>query len=88
MRPLSNYDQDSLFSSGFDFNWPVIKAHAGRATVFQSDNDPYVSQGNGEELARQLGVEMSFVPGAGHFNTESGYTEFEGLVGVVKISNN
>lgn len=35
---------------------------------------------NGEELARQLGVELSFVPNAGHFNKTAGYTEFPQLL--------
>ena len=77
VRPLSNYDRDSEFSQGFEFDWAKIRQNAGRVIVFHSDNDPYVSLSNGQELARELGVELTFVPGAGHFSTRTGgYTEF------------
>lgn len=87
VRPIKNYDADSAFAAGFDFDWPSIRTHAGRATVFHSDNDPYVSLGNGQELARQLGVELTMVPGAGHFNASAGYTEFPQLVEAVDKNN-
>jgi len=77
--PIANYDRDSKFS-GFDFDWEKIKKNAGIATVFQSDNDPYVGLGNGEELAWKLDVELSFVAGAGHFNKPAGYVEFPTLL--------
>lgn len=78
IRPIANYDRDNSFS-GFEFNWDRIKENMGSATVFQSDTDPYVGLGNGEELAKHLGVELSFVPNAGHFNAKAGYLEFEEL---------
>ncbi len=78
VKPILNYDRDSAFS-GFSFNWPAIKAKANNFIVFQSDNDPYVSLGNGEQLAKELSVELSFVPNAGHFNAKAGYTKFEAL---------
>ena len=77
--PIANYDRDTSFS-GFDFNWENITANAGTSIVFQSDNDPYVGLGNGEELAKHLGVNLSFVPNAGHFNKTAGYLEFQDLL--------
>ncbi len=79
VRPILNYDRDSAFS-GFDFAWEEIAKKADHFIVFQSDDDPYVSLGNGEELATQLGAELSFVPNAGHFNEKAGYTEFSQLL--------
>lgn len=79
VQPIKNYDRDSSFS-GFDFNWQKIKANAGSSTVFQSDDDPYVGLKNGEKLAEELGVQLSFVPNAGHFNAKAGYTEFPVLL--------
>lgn len=76
--PIANYDRDNAFS-GFDFDWDVIKKKAQHFAVFQSDNDPYVGLDNGKELAKNLGVELSFVPNAGHFNKKAGYTKFEAL---------
>ena len=34
---------------------------------------------NGKELAKNLGVELSFVPNSGHFNKKAGYIKFEQL---------
>lgn len=75
VRPILNYDRDNSFS-GFDFDWDTIKSHAKDFIVYQSDDDPYVGLDNGKELARHLGIELSFIPNAGHFNQKAGYTEF------------
>ncbi|MBI5391273.1 alpha/beta hydrolase [Candidatus Woesearchaeota archaeon] len=83
VRPILNYDRDSSFS-GFSFDWKKIVKSAKHFDVFQSDDDPYVSLGNGEELAKQLGVELTFVPHAGHFNAKAGYTTFPLLLERVK----
>ena len=79
VRPILNYDRDSSFS-GFNFDWPIIKSKSKNFVVFQSDDDPYVSLGNGKELARELGIELSFIPNAGHFNKKAGYTKFDELL--------
>lgn len=78
VNPILNYDRDSSFS-GFDFDWQKIKINAKHFDVFQSDNDPYVSLGNGEQLAKELGVELTFIPNAGHFNKKAGYLSFPEL---------
>jgi predicted alpha/beta hydrolase family esterase len=83
IRPILNYDRDNSFS-GFHFDWPKIKASAGHFTVFQSDTDPYVSLGNGEQLAKEFGVELTFIPNAGHFNKKAGYTRFEVLLNKIE----
>jgi len=79
VKPITYYDRDVAFC-GFDFNWNKIKKNAERFVVFQSDNDPYVGLANGEKLANELGVELNFVPNAGHFNAKAGYTEFPALL--------
>ena len=79
INPILNYDRDSKFS-GYNFNWEKIRSNAKNFVVFHSDNDPYVGLENGKELARRLGVELSFIPGAGHFNAKSGYFKFEKLL--------
>ncbi len=83
IRPLLNYDRDSSFS-GFSFDWQKIKSNAASFIVFHSDDDPFVSLGNGQELAKNLGIELSFVPNAGHFNKKAGYTEFPQLLEKLK----
>ena len=82
VRPIQNWDSDEKFS-GFDFNWDKIKRNARDFVVYHSDTDPYVGLGNGEKLAKELGVDLTFIPNAGHFNARAGYTEFEHLLGEV-----
>src|SRR3989344_7908323 len=83
VRPILNYDRDSSFS-GFSFDWKSILKKANHVEVFQSDNDPYVSLGNGEQLAKNLKVTLNFVPNAGHFNARAGYTRFDLLLEKLK----
>ena len=78
VKPILNYDRDSSFT-GFTFDWENIKSKAKYFEVFHSDNDPYVS------LAKNLGVELTFIPNAGHFNKKSGYLSFPQLL--EKIEN-
>ena len=80
---VKNFERDSAFA-GFEFDWNKIKANAGRFIVYQSDNDPYVGLENGEQLARNLGGELSFIPNAGHFNKAAGYTEFPDLLAKIE----
>ena len=82
-KPILYFDSDEKFS-GFEFDWEKIRKGAGQFSVYHSDNDPYVSLGNGEELARQLGVDLTFIPNAGHINAESGYTKFLKLLEDIK----
>lgn len=81
VKPILNYDRDKAFS-GFSFDWDEIKNKAKHFVVYQSDNDPYVGVENGKELARKLGVKLSFIPNAGHFNfnKKAGYTKFQKLL--------
>lgn len=78
INPILNYEKDSSFA-GFDFDWEKIRTKSKNFIVFQSDTDPYVGLENGTQLAKQLGVELSFVSNAGHFNATAGYLEFPEL---------
>jgi len=80
VAPIKNWEGDSKFSGGFEFDWNNIKSKAGKFIVFHSDTDPYVNLGNGQKLARELGVELNFIPNAGHFNATAGYLKFEKLL--------
>lgn len=86
VKPILNYERDSSFT-GFDFDWENIREKAGHFEVFQSDNDPYVSLGNGQELAKNLGVELTFIPNAGHFNAKAGYLQFTKLLEKFNLLN-
>jgi predicted alpha/beta hydrolase family esterase len=79
VRPIKYYDSDYTFAH-FLFDWPAIVTKAKTFTAYHSDYDPYVSLGNGEKLAKQLGITLTFIPSAGHINAESGWTTFDVLL--------
>lgn len=80
VRPIKFYEGDEKFTPGFTFDWKKIRKNALQFTVFHSDNDPYISLGNGEKLAKELGVDLTFIPNSGHFNASAGYTHFDRLL--------
>lgn len=59
-----------------NFDWQKIRRNCEQFLVFHSDNDPYVMLETAQNLAKNLGVEVTVVKGAGHFNGSAGYTEF------------
>lgn len=83
IKPIKFYGGDSRFSDGFSFDWNKIKSNAKQFAVFHSDNDPYISLANGQEVAKQLDITLTFIPKAGHFNTASGYTQFPALLDTI-----
>lgn len=84
-KPINNKEVDALNASFYGpVDWESVKANCGRFFVYNSDNDPYVSLETGKELARELGVELNVVEGAGHFNEAAGYTKFSLLLEDIK----
>ncbi len=81
--PLKNFESDRPFIEK-PFDWEKIRKNCGKIFVFQSKDDPLVSVGNGEEIAKNLKTELILYEGAGHFNAKAGYTEFEDLLELVK----
>ncbi len=84
IKPIKYYESDEKFS-GFEFDWEKIRKGAKQFRVYHSNSDPYVSLGNGQELAKQLGVDLTFIPNAGHINAESGYTKFDQILEDIKF---
>jgi uncharacterized protein len=84
MKPYDdlNYPFDDL---GAD--WNKVKAHCSRFICFAGDNDPYVPMPAMQNFASHLSAELIIVPGAGHFNTSSGYIEFPQLLEKIKTLN-
>lgn len=66
------------------FNWKKIKSNCSSFFVYHSDNDPYVPLKYGKDVAKNLGVDLTVVKGAGHFNESSGYKKFEVLLKEIK----
>lgn len=62
-----------------DFDFEKIKNSARDFYIFHSESDPYVPLEKAAELAPKIDANLELVAGAGHFNTESGYTDFPEL---------
>ena len=84
--PIKSYETDKPFID-HTFNWSKIKKNCSKFFVFHSDNDPYVCLENGKELSKQLGTELIFVPGCGHFNKAAGFEKFDLLLEKMKKAN-
>lgn len=67
-----------------NFNWQAIRKNLGYACLFHSDKDAYVDIAKAEELSQKLEIPITLVPGAGHFNYESGYLTFPLLLEKLK----
>ena len=80
--PKPDNSVDSFFEKPFD--WKKIKANCPYFKVYLSDNDPYVPVDEGEKIAQFLGIKVSLIKNAGHFNTESGFNTFPQLLDDIK----
>lgn len=77
---LDEFDPiNATFVSG-PFDWQRIRNNAGTIMVYNSDNDPYVPIAKGQELSKQLGVELHIIKDGGHINTSAGFKEFPQLL--------
>lgn len=54
------------------------------AAVIYGDNDPYVPQAELKYVADSLGVQPVIVHDGGHLNSETGFTEFQQLLEMLK----
>lgn len=79
---------DSINKSFVDreFEWNRIHENCEQFYVINSDNDPYVSIIKGKKIAAKFGTETITIEGAGHFNTDAGYTEFPQLLEYINLS--
>ena len=67
-----------------DFDWEKIKNNCKQFYLFHSDNDPYVPLEKGKELGEKVDSEIILIEGAGHFNTQAGFTKFPQLLELIK----
>ncbi|MFH1587914.1 MAG: alpha/beta hydrolase [Candidatus Diapherotrites archaeon] len=81
--PIKNYIADLPFIKE-PFDWIKIKKNCQKFYVFHSDNDSFISIGNGIKIAEELGTKLIVVPKAGHFNKTAGYIKFDLLFEKIK----
>lgn len=90
--------QNMILVAGWDFNdlteghrkfWETPINHAAirknikKIYVVHSDNDPYFTKIQAEDMCKRLGGEFIFVAGAGHFTAKNGITEILKLLDIV-----
>lgn len=96
MRLAEKYSFDKLFLvAGWDYNdltsghrlfWKkpihhaVIKRHVRKIFVISSDNDPYTTAVQSEDMSKRLGGKFILVPGAGHFTQKYGVTTIPSIL--------
>lgn len=59
-----------------DFDFAKLRKLIPVSYVLYSDNDPYVENKFSFEFAQKMGSSLILVKGAGHMNSEAGYTSF------------
>ncbi len=77
---LAKYDEVNKTFIEEPFDWKKIKQNVKHLFVYHGDNDPYVPLEQAQEIAKGTGAEFKVVPGAGHFNIQTGYTKFQLLL--------
>jgi predicted alpha/beta hydrolase family esterase len=88
VNPLHNeFDEAMKDISHGPFNWDLIRKHCPHIVVVHSENDPYIPLANTEDLAKNLGTSVVVAKGAGHFNTQSGFSTFPMLLDLLKKSS-
>jgi len=83
VMPIKYYEADRPFIEN-PFDWGKIRSSSGNFLVFHSEDDPLICVGNGEKLAKELGVDLIRLKNAGHFNAKAGYTKFDLLLEKLK----
>ena len=83
VKPIKYYEIDRPFV-GNPFNWEKIRNSSEHFFVFHSEDDPLICIGNGEKIAKELGVDLIRLKGAGHFNSKAGYNKFDLLLEKLK----
>ncbi|QGA80074.1 RBBP9/YdeN family alpha/beta hydrolase [Candidatus Nanohalobium constans] len=79
LLPNEQFNEWNSTFQDADFDFEKIKRSIGEIHQFHSASDPYVPLEKAEELAVNLESNLHLKADAGHFNTDSGYTEFPDL---------
>lgn len=77
---ISDEAYNIVNKSMFFDNLKDIKNYCDDIVCFYSDNDPYFPYDYEKEFADTITENQIMIPGGGHLNSESGYTEFPELL--------
>lgn len=67
-----------------NFDWEKIKSNFIYGHAFHGIDDPYVPLWMGEEVATNLGIELTPIENGGHLNIAAGFKEFPELLNKIK----
>ena len=66
------------------FNWEKIRENFEDGFSFHGNDDPYVPAWMGEEIAKNLNIDLMLIEDGGHLNIAAGFKEFPALLEKVK----
>lgn len=81
---LKDFDPMNKTFTEKEFEFTNIRATSKKFISFASNDDPYVPLEKTREFSREINAKLIIVPLAGHFNTKSGYTQFDKLLEEIK----
>lgn len=86
--PLEDYNKINSDFFIADKELEKITAFTKFVYCFYSENDPYSKKEDLEHFAKITQAKKIFVEGAGHFNTDTGYTTFPELLKIINTDIN
>jgi predicted alpha/beta hydrolase family esterase len=75
---------NSYFLQAKTIDFKTVRNNIAESYVLYSNDDPYVTPAALQEVATELGVEPIVIHDGGHFNTESGFSDFPQLLAVIE----
>lgn len=85
---VSGWDFDDL-TEGHKLFWKnkidhaAIKKNVKEIYVVHSDNDPYITTSQAQDMANRLGAKFMLIKGGGHFQAKDGYTKMPKLLTLI-----
>ncbi len=85
---VSGWDYDDLYPQHRLFwenkiNHELIKKNVEERIVIHSDNDPYLTAFQAENMSKRLDGKFILVKGAGHFTTRDGITKIPQILSLI-----
>lgn len=81
---LEEFDPLNKSFAERDFDWESVRSSCEDFYIFHSGDDPYVPLETSREVQKRVKGERFVDHDAGHYNTESGYTEFPELLNLIE----
>lgn len=87
--PIMTSQADGIQGDPYDLNLPEFSSQIGKwakeISAVSSDKDRW--QPNGIDFYKNLGIDTTVIPGAGHFSLDDGWGRWQGLESWVESAN-